>query len=82
MIESGNRPLAEKYIKVICSTFAVSENWFLTGKGEMFTANPYQQELTDILSKLAPPTQRYLIKKGKELLKTEEELLNLNPEDT
>ena len=27
MIESGNRPLADKYVKVICSTFNVSEAW-------------------------------------------------------
>ncbi len=27
MIENGNRPLADKYIKVICSSFNVNESW-------------------------------------------------------
>ena len=41
MIENGNRPLADKYIKVICSIFNINKNWFLTGEGEMFLSSPY-----------------------------------------
>lgn len=33
MIENGNRPLADKYVKIICSVFNVNEKWFLNGEG-------------------------------------------------
>jgi transcriptional regulator with XRE-family HTH domain len=80
MIESGNRPLADKYIKVICSAFNVSETWFLTGDGEMFVSSPYEKEFTDIFGHLAPETQQYLLLMAKELLNTQQKLLNPNSE--
>lgn len=76
MIESGNRPLAEKYIKVICSTFNVNEHWFLTGEGEMFRSSPYEKEFTEIFGNLTPETQQYLLLMAKELLNTQQKLLN------
>lgn len=76
MIESGHRPLAEKYIKVICSIFNVSERWFLTGEGNMFLSSPYEKEFTEIFSHLAPETQEYLLLMAKELLNTQQKLLN------
>ena len=75
MIENGNRPLADKYVKVICSAFNVNENWFITGEGEMFLSSPYEKEFIDIFSRLAPETQQYLLLMAKELLKTQERLL-------
>jgi transcriptional regulator with XRE-family HTH domain len=80
MIESGNRPLADKYVKVICSTFNVSEAWFLTGDGEMFVSSPYEKEFTDIFGHLTPETQQYLLLMAKELLNTQQKLLSPNPE--
>lgn len=38
-IESGKRNVTPKSIKVIALTFNVSEDWLLTGKGEMFNAD-------------------------------------------
>lgn len=76
MIENGNRPLADKYIKVVCSTFNVDENWLRTGQGEMFTASPYEKEFTDIFSHLTAETQEYLLLMAKELLNTQQKLLN------
>ena len=76
MIESGNRPLADKYVKVICSTFQVNENWFLTGDGEMFVSSPYEKEFTAIFGRLAPESQQYLLLMAKELLNTQQKLLN------
>lgn len=76
MIENGNRPLADKYIKVVCSTFNVNENWLRTGQGEMFTASPYEKEFTDIFSHLTAETQEYLLLMAKELLHTQQRLLN------
>ena len=75
MIENGNRPLADKYIKVICSTFNISENWLITGKGEMFTSSPYEKEFTEIFSNLTPETQEYLLTMARELLNTQQKLL-------
>lgn len=76
MIENGNRPLAEKYIKVICSTFRINEHWFTTGEGEMYFSSPYEKEFTDIFRQLAPATQQYLLLMAKELLITQEKLLH------
>lgn len=76
MIENGNRPLAEKYIKVVCSSFNVNECWLRTGSGEMFLASPYEKEFTDIFSRLTPTIQEYLLLMAKELLNTQQKLLN------
>ncbi len=75
MIENGNRPLADKYIKVICSTFGVNENWFRTGEGEMFLSSPYEKEFTEIFSHLSPVTQQYLLLMARELLTVQQKLL-------
>lgn len=76
MIENGNRPLADKYVKVICSSFNVNESWFLTGEGEMFLSSPYEKEFIEIFENLVPATQQYLLLMAKELLKTQQKLLN------
>lgn len=81
MIENGNNPLSNRYIKVICSTFNVNENWLRTGNGDMFFSSPYEQEFTKVFSNLAPVTQQYLLLMAKELLKTQEKLLNPSNEN-
>lgn len=75
MIESGSRPLALKYVKVICSAFNVNENWLCNGEGGMFLSSPYQKEFMVIFSSLTPVTQQYLLLMAKELLKTQQKLL-------
>ncbi len=75
MIENGKRPLASKYVKVICSTFNVNENWLLTGQGEMFLSSPYEKEFTEIFAHLTQETQQYLLLMAKELLNTQKKLL-------
>ncbi len=79
MIENGYRPLAEKYIKVICSTFNVNQHWLTTGQGDMFLSSPYEKEFAEIFSHLKPITQQYLLLMAKELLITQNKLLH--PED-
>ena len=76
MIENGNRPLAEKYIKVICSTFHVNENWLVTGVGEMFLSSLYEKEFTEIFHNLTPEMQQYLLLMAKELLNVQKQLRN------
>lgn len=39
-IESGERNLTDTMIKLICSTWNVSEMWLNTGEGEMFISDP------------------------------------------
>lgn len=79
MIENGNNPLSDRHIKVICSAFNVSEHWLRTGDGEMFFSSPYEKEFTKIFANLTPETQQYLLLMAKELLNTQQKLLN--PED-
>ena len=76
MIENGNNPLADRHIKAICAIFNVNETWLRTGEGEIFLFSPYQKEFADIFSNLAPGPQRYLLLMAKELLNTQNELLN------
>ncbi|MCC8023777.1 MAG: helix-turn-helix domain-containing protein [Clostridium sp.] len=78
MIENGNRPLSEKYIKIICLTFNVSEEWLVNGLGEMFLSSPYEEEFIRIFSHLIPETQEYLLLMAKELLTTQNKLLDYN----
>lgn len=75
MIENGNRPLSDKYIKVICSEFGVNENWIRTGSGNIYLSSPYEKELINIFENLTPESQDYLLKMAKELLDTQEKLL-------
>lgn len=40
MIENGNRPLADKYVKVICSAFNVNETGLLPVRARCFSLSP------------------------------------------
>ena len=74
MIEKGIRPLSNKYIRLICMTFNVSEQYLVNGQGEMFTSSPHEEELLDLFSRLLPDTQDYLLVMAKELLKMQEKI--------
>jgi transcriptional regulator with XRE-family HTH domain len=70
MIETGKAPLTEKNIKLICSTFAVNEDWLRTGKGEMFgPVSPYEKELLAVFGKLTPDTQEFILEMAQNLLR-------------
>ena len=45
MIESGRRPLSEKYIRLMVTLFRVSESWLRTGEGDMFADSPESIQL-------------------------------------
>ena len=71
MIEVGDSPLTEKNIRLICMTFNVDENWLRRGKGEMFTASPYEKEFFDIYENLFPETQESLLRLARDMLMTQ-----------
>lgn len=76
MKESGRSVLTEKNVKLICSTFHVNEEWLRRGQGDMFTASPYEKELTDIFETLTVETQQCLLQMAKELLRVQQRLLS------
>ena len=76
MIENGNRSLADKYIKVICSEFAVSERWLREGTGDMFVYFPDENKLVTIYRSMSKDSQDYLLKMAEELLSTERKLMD------
>jgi len=83
MIESGNNPITNKNLKLICIIFNVNEEWLSTGKGEMFNDSPHLKEICDILVNLTPETQKYLLLMARELLNTQNKLLEkTNTEST
>lgn len=75
MIEVGKRNFNEKHLRLVGSAFGVNEQWMRTGEGEMFAAPPYAGEFMSIFADLRPETQRYLTMMARELLNTQQELL-------
>lgn len=67
LIEKGQRPLADRYIKSICMAYDVNEKWLLTGEEPIFANTQLKKELMDIFCQLSEPYQRYIIKVIKEL---------------
>ena len=77
MIELEKVALTEKNIKIICSTFAVDEDWLRTGEGEMFgVESPYEKELLTIFSKLTADTQEFILEMAQNLLNRQEKHKN------
>lgn len=79
MIENGINPLSDRYIKIICSAYNVNEIWLRTGEGDLFFSSPYEKEFSEIFANLTPETQQYLLLMARELLSTQNKLLN--PDD-
>lgn len=76
-MEKTGSTITEQNIKTICSQFSINENWLRTGSGDMFLENEKKQkEFFEIFNELSPILQEYLIKTAKELLDTQEKLLN------
>lgn len=80
MIENGNRSLADKYIKVICSDFGVNERWLRDGTGEMFAVSPLEKDLITIYRNMTGYSQECLLKIAQELLSAEQKLMNAGME--
>ncbi|EGT4186800.1 TPA: helix-turn-helix domain-containing protein [Clostridioides difficile] len=72
-LESGRTKIKEKDIKLIISTFKVSETWLREGKGEIFKKG-YEDdkkiaEITTLFMKLTPSLQDYALQQIKDLEK-------------
>jgi transcriptional regulator with XRE-family HTH domain len=63
-IETGGKPVNERLIKLVCSTFSVNETWLRYGEGEMFT-NPADEKFLNLVNNfrsLPPEYQNFLFK--------------------
>ena len=74
-IETEKRRVNNRLIKLICSSFNVSEQWLLSGIGSMFVSNKDEQiiKLAGLYKELEPLFQDYVIKEIELLLKMQSE---------
>ncbi len=76
MMECGNSVITDKTVKLVCSTFSVNESWLRYGTGGMWEDSPHIREFNEIFKSLNPETQEYLLIMAKELLKTQNKMLD------
>jgi transcriptional regulator with XRE-family HTH domain len=67
MIENGFRPLSAKYVKLLVSTFGVSEEWLTAGNGQIFASSPYKAEFSTLFDGMTEEHQRILLNLAREL---------------
>jgi transcriptional regulator with XRE-family HTH domain len=74
MIELGNNPVSDRYVKLICLTFGVSEQWLREGVGEMFVDKAQQsiKELLDIFDRLSPASRKMILDLARAMLTNEQ----------
>jgi transcriptional regulator with XRE-family HTH domain len=74
-IEAGHRQVFDKIIDSVCKVYNVNKNWISTGKGQMFSENPPDirlQEMIDIYQRLNPHFQGYILDQIRALDKIQE----------
>lgn len=81
MIENGYRPISQRYVRLLCATFRVSEKWLVDGEGEMFGASPYEKEFGRIFEKLCEEHQAFLLQTARGLLRAEEKIKAKHPKE-
>lgn len=88
------KPMAERYIKLICYEFNVNQEWLLTGEGEPFAPTPIpvitgpddeslnqeEYELINIFRELIRPNKKFLRKQARDLLSTQKEVIAADAE--
>ena len=73
-VEGGKRPVNDRLVALVCSTYGVSKDYLLSGKGKMFSeklADIQLQQLTEVFNELEPPFREYIINQIKELLEAQ-----------
>jgi len=75
-VETGNKIMNERLIRLIITEFNVDDNWIRTGKGSMFRegVNIYVAEAMGMFQRLAPPLQESTVKFIEEMLKLNEHI--------
>lgn len=70
-IELGNRKVNQRVIKLLVSSYGVSETYLKTGEGAMFdtSVDPKLEELISIFKDLPVNFQNYVLREIKELKK-------------
>lgn len=72
-IESGNRSVTEKHIKLISTCFNVNENWLRTGDGNMFNSMSEDEELDLYIGRISGGKDEFKKKLIKSLCKLSED---------
>jgi len=69
-IELENRKVNERIVKLICSTYNVSESWLKTGEGEIFDQAPDERldMAINLFKGLKPEFQDYVLQQIDKLL--------------
>jgi len=69
-VENGNKKINDRIIALICSQYGVNRKYLLEGKGEMFSENlPDIQlsQLLEIFNELEKPFKEYIVLQVKQL---------------
>lgn len=53
LVESGANPVSDKFIYKIVDAFNVNEEWLRSGEGEMFKPKEREEEIADMVKKMA-----------------------------
>ena len=71
-IEQGVTPLRERYVKLFCNSFNVSEDWLREEKGEMLRDESELKEFENIIYSLNTASKNSAYKILKELLELQQ----------
>jgi len=69
-IETGRRKPNERIHELISNKYNVNKEWLITGKGDMFTENPPDvelEQLVEIIKELDPLFKEYIIQQIRQL---------------
>jgi transcriptional regulator with XRE-family HTH domain len=82
-IELG-KPINERIIRLICTTFSVNPVWLKTGEGHMFYDTPGEkiEEIVSIFRRLNPFFQDYFLNQLRQIYEYETRTKNVENEST
>jgi transcriptional regulator with XRE-family HTH domain len=72
-LELGNKPINERIIRLICTTFGVNPVWLKTGRGPMFFDTPSEKidEIVAIFKQLHPFFQDFFLNQLRQIYEFE-----------
>jgi transcriptional regulator with XRE-family HTH domain len=72
-LELGNKPINERIIRLICTTFGVNPVWLKTGQGPMFHENSNEkiEEFVTIFKQLHPFFQDFFLNQLRQIYEFE-----------